>query len=43
METLVSIFREVHDPRDFNARHDLPRLRGRVGEGAAAARQLQAS
>jgi predicted transposase YbfD/YdcC len=23
METLISIFREVHDPRDFNARHDL--------------------
>jgi predicted transposase YbfD/YdcC len=23
METLVSIFREVRDPRDFNARHDL--------------------
>lgn len=23
METLVAIFREVHDPRDFNARHDL--------------------
>jgi hypothetical protein len=26
METLVSIFREVHDPRDFNARHDLPAM-----------------
>jgi hypothetical protein len=23
METLVSIFREVRDPRDFNAQHDL--------------------
>lgn len=23
METLLSIFREIHDPRDFNARHDL--------------------
>jgi len=23
METLISIFREVHDPRDFDARHDL--------------------
>lgn len=23
METLISIFREVRDPRDFNARHDL--------------------
>jgi predicted transposase YbfD/YdcC len=23
LETLISIFREVHDPRDFNARHDL--------------------
>jgi predicted transposase YbfD/YdcC len=23
MEPLISIFREVHDPRDFNARHDL--------------------
>src|ERR1700691_1244192 len=24
MEPLISIFREVRDPRDFNARHDLP-------------------
>lgn len=23
MQTILSIFREVHDPRDFNARHDL--------------------
>ena len=23
METVISILREVHDPRDFNARHDL--------------------
>lgn len=23
MDSLVTIFREVHDPRDFNARHDL--------------------
>ena len=23
METLISIFREVRDPRDFNAQHDL--------------------
>ena len=23
METLITIFREVRDPRDFNARHDL--------------------
>lgn len=23
METLISVFREVRDPRDFNARHDL--------------------
>src|SRR5450755_2361616 len=23
METLLSIFREIRDPRDFNARHDL--------------------
>ena len=23
METLISIFREIHDPRDFNAQHDL--------------------
>jgi predicted transposase YbfD/YdcC len=26
METLISIFREVRDPRDFNARHDLPAM-----------------
>lgn len=26
METLVWIFREVRDPRDFNARHDLPAM-----------------
>lgn len=26
METLVSIFREVRDPRDFNAWHDLPAM-----------------
>jgi predicted transposase YbfD/YdcC len=25
-ETLISIFREVHDPRDFNARHPLPSM-----------------
>jgi hypothetical protein len=23
MDSLLSILREVHDPRDFNARHDL--------------------
>src|SRR5260370_29399579 len=26
METLVSLFREIHDRRDFNARHDLPAM-----------------
>ena len=26
METLISIFREVRDPRDFNAQHDLPAM-----------------
>ena len=26
MEALISIFREVRDPRDFNARHDLPAM-----------------
>lgn len=26
MQTLLSIFREVRDPRDFNARHDLPAM-----------------
>src|SRR3984893_11649752 len=26
METLISIFREVREPRDFNARHDLPAM-----------------
>jgi len=26
MEPLISIFREVRDPRDFNARHDLPAM-----------------
>lgn len=26
METLISIFQEVRDPRDFNARHDLPAM-----------------
>ena len=26
METLISIFREVRDPRDFNSRHDLPAM-----------------
>jgi len=26
METLISIFREVRDPRDFNARHDLAEM-----------------
>jgi predicted transposase YbfD/YdcC len=26
METLISIFREVRDPRDFNAWHDLPAM-----------------
>jgi predicted transposase YbfD/YdcC len=26
METLISIFREVRDPRDFNVQHDLPAM-----------------
>ena len=26
MQSIISIFREVHDPRDFNARHDLGAL-----------------
>lgn len=26
METLISIFREVRDPRDFNSQHDLPAM-----------------
>src|SRR5882724_4686081 len=26
MQSLLSIFREVRDPRDFNARHELPAL-----------------
>ena len=26
MQSLLSIFREVHDPRDFNARHELPAI-----------------
>jgi predicted transposase YbfD/YdcC len=26
MESLICIFREVRDPRDFNARHDLPAM-----------------
>src|SRR5271165_5037189 len=26
MQALLSIFREVHDPREFNARHDLPAM-----------------
>ena len=26
METLISIFREIRDPRDFTARHDLPAM-----------------
>jgi len=26
MESLISIFREVRDPRDFNARHDLAEM-----------------
>ncbi len=26
MQSLITIFRAVRDPRDFNARHDLPAM-----------------
>ncbi len=26
MQSIISILREVHDPREFNARHDLPAM-----------------